>query len=62
MATRSTIAVVNPDNTVTQIYCHWDGYLSHNGRILKESYTDLNAVKELISHRSEEHTSELQSH
>lgn len=50
MATRSTIAVVNPDNTVTQIYCHWDGYLSHNGRILKESYTTLNAVKELISH------------
>ena len=50
MATRSTIAVVNPDNTVTQIYCHWDGYLSYNGRILKESYTNLNAVKELISH------------
>ena len=50
MATRSTIAVVNPDNTVDQIYCHWDGYLSHNGRILKESYTTLNAVKELISH------------
>ena len=50
MATRSTIAVVNPDGSVNQIYCHWDGYLSYNGRILKESYTNLNAVKELISH------------
>ena len=50
MATRGTIAVVNPDGTVDQIYTHWDSYLSHNGRILKESYTNLNAVKELISH------------
>ena len=50
MATRGTIAVVNPDGTVDQIYTHWDSYPSHNGRILKESYTTLNAVKELISH------------
>ena len=49
MATRSTIAVVNPDKTITQIYCHWDGYPSHNGRILKEEYNNLEKAQELVS-------------
>lgn len=49
MATRSTIAVVNEDNTVTQIYCHWDGYLDNNGRILTESYNSLELAKQLVS-------------
>lgn len=37
MGTRSLIAVVHGDNYKT-VYCHWDGYLSHNGRILQEHY------------------------
>ena len=37
MSTRSLIAVVHGNNYKT-IYCHWDGYLSHNGRILQEHY------------------------
>ena len=37
MGTRSLIAVVHGDNYKT-VYCHWDGYLSHNGRILQERY------------------------
>jgi hypothetical protein len=49
MGTRSTIAIENADGTVTGIYCHWDGYLSHNGRILQESYTDKAKVRELIA-------------
>ena len=49
MATRSTIAVVNPDNSISQIYCHWDGYIKHNGKILVEHYTTLEKVQELIS-------------
>ena len=49
MGTRSTIAIENADGTVTGIYCHWDGYLSHNGRILQESYTDEAKVRELIA-------------
>ena len=49
MGTRSTIAIENADGTVTGIYCHWDGYLSHNGRILQENYTDEAAVRELIA-------------
>ena len=49
MGTRSTIAIQNGDGTVTGIYCNWDGYLSHNGRILQESYTDEAKVRELIA-------------
>ena len=49
MGTRSTIAIQNADGTVTGIYCHWDGYLSNNGRILQENYTDEAAVRELIA-------------
>jgi len=48
MGTRSTIAIQNEDGTVTGIYCHWDGYLSNNGRILQENYTTEDAVRELI--------------
>ena len=40
MATRSTIALEFADGTVQQIYCHWDGYLSNNGKILQEHYSD----------------------
>ena len=49
MGTRSTIAIQNANGTVTGIYCHWDGYLSNNGRILAENYTDEAAVRELIA-------------
>jgi hypothetical protein len=48
MGTRSTIAIANTDGTVTGIYCHWDGYLSNNGRILQENYTTEEQVRELI--------------
>ena len=49
MGTRSTIAIENADGTVSGIYCHWDGYLSHNGQILQENYTDEASVRELIA-------------
>jgi hypothetical protein len=50
MATRSTIAVQHADGTISQIYCHWDGYLSHNGRLLVEHYPTLERVEQLVSH------------
>ncbi len=40
MATRSTIAMEQPNGEIMQVYCHWDGYLQHNGQILQESYND----------------------
>ena len=48
MATRSTIALEFADGTVGQIYCHWDGYISNNGRILFESYQNPFKVRDLI--------------
>lgn len=48
MATRSTIALEFADGTVGQVYCHWDGYLEHNGAILQKSYTDPFKLQKLI--------------
>jgi hypothetical protein len=49
MATRSTIGILNSDGTVEAVYCHWDGYPEHNGKILVENYTTESKVRELIS-------------
>ena len=48
MGTRSTIALEYADGTVGQVYCHWDGYLDHNGMILDINYTDPFKVRELL--------------
>ena len=48
MATRSTIALEFADGTVQQVYCHWDGYLENNGRILYEHYSDPFKLRDLI--------------
>jgi hypothetical protein len=48
MATRSTIALEFADGTVQQVYCHWDGYLSNNGTILLNNYSDPFKLRELI--------------
>ena len=48
MGTRSTIALEFADGTVQQVYCHWDGYLDHNGKILAEYYSDPFKLRELI--------------
>jgi hypothetical protein len=48
MGTRSTIALEFADGTVQQVYCHWDGYLDHNGRILQDHYSDPFKLRDLI--------------
>ena len=48
MGTRSTIALEYADGTVGQVYCHWDGYLSNNGKILLKHYTDPFKVRALL--------------
>jgi len=48
MGTRSTIALEFADGTVSQVYCHWDGYLDHNGKILAAHYTDPFKVRALV--------------
>jgi hypothetical protein len=42
MGTRSRIGVMHGDK-VKSVYCHWDGYLLHNGRILQEYYDSARA-------------------
>ena len=48
MGTRSTIALEFADGTVEQVYCHWDGYLAHNGQILFQYYSDPFKLRDLI--------------
>jgi hypothetical protein len=48
MGTRSTIALEFADGTVQQVYCHWDGYLAHNGQILQNHYIDPFKLRDLI--------------
>jgi len=48
MGTRSTIALEYADGTVEQVYCHWDGYLENNGKILAEHYSDPFKLRKLI--------------
>ena len=48
MGTRSTIAIEFADNSVSQVYCHWDGYLDNNGEILNKEYMDPFKVRDLV--------------
>ena len=55
MATRSIIAVIEAkgiggaDDTIKAIYCHNDGYLSNNGKILDQHYANEDKVNELLA-------------
>ena len=48
MATRSAIGVMHGDKCKA-VYCHWDGYLDHNGRILLEHYSDSAKANHLVA-------------
>ena len=50
MGTRSMIGIENPNTkAVKAIYCHWDGYLEHNGAILDEHYATSPKVNNLVA-------------
>jgi hypothetical protein len=49
MATRSLIAIEKQNDVYDAVYCHFDGYLQHNGKVLLENYTTEEKVNELIS-------------
>jgi hypothetical protein len=48
MSTRSTIAIENKDGSIEKVYCHFDGYLQHNGTILQNHYKTEAQVRLLI--------------
>ena len=49
MGTRSTIAVALKTGKVLSVYCHWDGYLSHNGKLLTDHYNTQEKAEALVS-------------
>jgi len=50
MGTRSMIAIQNPyRKDIRAVYCHWDGYLEHNGAILQKHYAASPKVNNLIA-------------
>ena len=48
MGTRSAIGYRQPSGVVRAVYCHWDGYPSHQMPILQKHYNTLTKVKALI--------------
>lgn len=48
MATRSNIAYKTPEGKIRSVYCHWDGYVAHNGEMLRRYYSDADKVKALV--------------
>lgn len=49
MSTRSRIGILNPDATITSVYCHNDGYIEGVGTALTTHYTDEAKIRELIA-------------
>jgi hypothetical protein len=49
MATRSNIAMKTKDGKIVSVYCHWDGYVANNGRILLENYADISKIEALVA-------------
>lgn len=49
MSTRSNIAIERANGEIAYIYAHNDGYPSHNGRILRDHYSDRETVESLIA-------------
>ena len=48
MATRSNIAIVNEDKSISSIYCHWDGYPEYVGKLLLNHYNNVGIINELL--------------
>ena len=48
MATRSRIGLQLSDDSIVSVYCHYDGYPAHNGRVLRTHFDTIEKVRELI--------------
>lgn len=49
MSTHSRIACQHPDGSIKSIYCHYDGYPSHNGKLLIEYWNNHEKAEALMS-------------
>jgi hypothetical protein len=48
MATRSRIGYIDEAYNIVSVYCHFDGYPSHNGEILVNHYKHYSKVSDLV--------------
>lgn len=48
MATRSKIGIMSLDKTLRGIYCHWDGYPEHVGKLLLKHYNSPGLANQLM--------------
>lgn len=48
MSTRSLIGIMNKDGSITDVYCHFDGYLDGVGITLVENYDTEEKIYELL--------------
>lgn len=48
MATRSRIGYQLKDGSIVSVYCHWDGYPEFNGRVLRDNYTTVENIRDLL--------------
>lgn len=48
MSTRSLIGIMNKDGSITNVYCHFDGYLDGVGITLVENYDTEEKIYELL--------------
>ena len=49
MATRSNIAMKTKEGKIISVYCHWDGYVANNGKILLENYDSIDKIEALVA-------------
>ncbi len=49
MSTRSLICEEIGEDKYKTIYCHWDGYLTHNGAMLLDHYNTKEKLEELLA-------------
>lgn len=52
MSTRSWIGIKQKDQSLNLVYCHYDGYIEHNGVILQDHYQTIDKIKQLIKNGS----------
>lgn len=48
MSTNSRIGIQHSDGTITSIYCHWDGHIESNGKMLLEHYNTAERINDLM--------------
>lgn len=50
MGTHSSITVKMTDGSFKSVYCHFDGYLDHNGKMLAGHYNSQERAEALVEH------------